>query len=1101
MAKNDFGYVAKIGGDTSGLELALQDAQKELQSAEQGIKALDRAIAQAAANGSDTSELLGAREKAYARYAQTVSTYMNEISGLSGEAEKAFNEGRLEAGEYASYIAQLSEATEKYNQAQRELSGNAAEQTSAYDNYKNNLKEANSELGENKNKLTEINQSIKGANSAHLDFNDTLELNKQKQAALKEITAQLKDKLNELKSEAADMKEALKLGNITQDQYDEFRRTLINTQTELANVKNKTGEYGAEAEKAKDSTGTFGDMLKANLTSSAIIKGVEALAAKIKEIVDDINQMIEVSMEAGDTVDKQSQILGLSRTAYQEWDYILNLNGASISNMTTATRTLTNAVEKAENGTESAASAFGKLGISVSELQGMTREELFENVIFGLQGITNEQERNEIANDLLGRSYTQLIPLLNQSAESTKELKNAAHENGMIMTDEAVDAAVKYKDSLTTLTYTLNGLKNNLMGEIMPGLALITEGISDIAAENEEGAEKIKAGFTETANAVFTVISEVMENVEQVVEIAVEGIPEIISANSGNLLNSGQKVLEDILNGLSEHMNDVVNAGVDILKFILKGIADAIVTLGEKFGEIVTAIIGALIDAIPDVCEFAIVLCDQIADGLVHYDWVGMARNMVNNLVNGLESAWAKVQVWIDNTFNGGKLYGGDVNNVSFGNLDFWNEWKANTEDGLEILAEAQDDFQAAYGKGKEILKDDYNIDLSGGNDDKTIEEECEEAAKSIDDAAENITASTYHFNEIVTSDSKKRDKAIKDSVKSTMENLKRIQKEQGLDDKWLEQQYLNLANSLEKGTDAYLAAYDAYLDIKEKNQKAEKSAAEAEIKQIKEEGEARGKAVKEAAEAENKQREEAIEEHKKAVENAAKEYEKSGMDMAEKVTSNGKERLVLSDWGDETKKLDKLTASKEKLKALGVSDALLESVGQYDYKDGTQQMYLDELLRMRPEQLKRYDADYQEYQSTLARTAENDVGELVVETTGELQENVTAMYDEFIEISKEKGEAAGLSYLEGFAGAMGGVDVSTFANMLGLGGTASGNKTADTADGSVTVNGGNTAGNAGSGISPQTVLSINVAGTEVIRGTLAEFFMDNILSGGGLNV
>ena len=65
MAKNDYGYMARIGVDTSGLDAALRDSQRELKNAEDGIKRLDKVISDTEKNGGDSTELLAKREAAY----------------------------------------------------------------------------------------------------------------------------------------------------------------------------------------------------------------------------------------------------------------------------------------------------------------------------------------------------------------------------------------------------------------------------------------------------------------------------------------------------------------------------------------------------------------------------------------------------------------------------------------------------------------------------------------------------------------------------------------------------------------------------------------------------------------------------------------------------------------------------------------------------------------------------------------------------------------------------------------------------------------------------------------------------------------------------
>lgn len=184
--------------------------------------------------------------------------------------------------------------------------------------------------------------------------------------------------------------------------------------------------------------------------------GTAAVAAGKK-----LYDMANDAAAAGDEIDKASQRIGLSRKGYQEWDYVLSQNGASISTLENGMKKLNNTVDDAINGSTSATDKFRRLGISMEDLQGKSREEVFEMTVRGLQGIADEGEKAAIANDLLGNSSVELAALLNQTAESTEDLKNKASELGLVMSDKSIDAAVEYTDAMDNLTRSFTGVKEN----------------------------------------------------------------------------------------------------------------------------------------------------------------------------------------------------------------------------------------------------------------------------------------------------------------------------------------------------------------------------------------------------------------------------------------------------------------------------------------------------------------------------------------------------------------------------------------------------------------------------------------------------------------
>lgn len=81
------------------------------------------------------------------------------------------------------------------------------------------------------------------------------------------------------------------------------------------------------------------------------------------------------SAATADEIDKQSQKIGLSRQAYQELDYVLSQNGASMSNMSGAMKTLTSAMDSASKGNVNAANTFKTLGVSITNADGTLKSQ------------------------------------------------------------------------------------------------------------------------------------------------------------------------------------------------------------------------------------------------------------------------------------------------------------------------------------------------------------------------------------------------------------------------------------------------------------------------------------------------------------------------------------------------------------------------------------------------------------------------------------------------------------------------------------------------------------------------------------------------------
>ena len=199
----------------------------------------------------------------------------------------------------------------------------------------------------------------------------------------------------------------------------------------------------------------LGNVAKTGLGIAAA--GFAAVTAAAVGATKAISDSITATAEYGDTVDKMSQKMGVSATAYQEWDFIMQHCGTSMETMKASMKTLATA---AENGSE----AFERLGISQEQIANMSQEELFNATIAGLQNVTDETERTYLAGQLLGRGATELGALLNMSAEETEEMRQQVHDLGGVMSDEAVAAAAAFQDSLQNLQTAAAGIKRSCAG-------------------------------------------------------------------------------------------------------------------------------------------------------------------------------------------------------------------------------------------------------------------------------------------------------------------------------------------------------------------------------------------------------------------------------------------------------------------------------------------------------------------------------------------------------------------------------------------------------------------------------------------------------------
>ncbi len=226
-------------------------------------------------------------EKAVKNTTDSVSDMLSTLDDMSGKG-KNFEWLSESAEEAEKAVSKVSEETKKL--------GEEASKPIALPNIGESLEKriaqilsaSSKEINNFEKQLSEIDKSLQ-LNPGNV------ELLGQKFAALGGQIKATGDKLNQLKSVEQEVTQKFANGEISSSQYDAFRREIINTEAalrdltaaqndmlddsgHLRDVTHEMDNLGDSIKNAGDKTITFGDLLKANLLSDYIQKGIGKLA-------------------------------------------------------------------------------------------------------------------------------------------------------------------------------------------------------------------------------------------------------------------------------------------------------------------------------------------------------------------------------------------------------------------------------------------------------------------------------------------------------------------------------------------------------------------------------------------------------------------------------------------------------------------------------------------------------------------------------------------------------------------------------------------------------------------------------------------------------
>lgn len=306
--------------------------------------------------------------------------------------------------------------------------------------------------------------------------------------------------------------------------------------------------------------------------------------------------------QVGDNIDKMSQKLGVSSTFYQEWDAVLQHSGSSMDAQSATFKKLANAAQDASKDQEA---AFKALGLSMDAVKSMSTEDLFTAVITGLQGMEEGTERTALATDLLGKGATELGPLFNTTAEDTQGMIDTVHELGGVMDETAVKNAAAFQDSLQDLQTAFAGIKNKAMSELIPSFTGIMNGLAGLVTGSETAKDELKTGFTSLANNITETIPGIVSGITEMIDVLAEIAPDL--------------------------MTTLVNAIIENLPQLVVAAAKIILALAE-----------ALIKALPSLIQAIPQIMDGLKNAFIQYTapLKDVGASFVNTIKESLENKW-----------------------------------------------------------------------------------------------------------------------------------------------------------------------------------------------------------------------------------------------------------------------------------------------------------------------------------------------------------------------------------------------------------------------------------------------------------------------------
>ena len=324
-----------------------------------------------------------------------------------------------------------------------------------------------------------------------------------------------------------------------QKKVQEYEAALANAETQEINLENairENNEALQDADKELDKTAqdsrTLGDQISdlagkfgiklpeglkksldgMNAFSAGSVAALGAITTAVTVAYKAFQKLNDLTLEqakAADELITRSVKTGLDTTLLQQLEYassFLDFDGVDQS-----LQKLTQSMGKARDGAAAQAEAFAALGVSVTNADGSLRDswDVFLETIDALGRMESEEEAAVIANDLLGKSYTDLKPLIAAGSDELRKFADEATEVGYVLDESQIKKLAEVDDAHEKTQKIIEATQKQIAAEFAPASKAAMETFGD--AVQKAGQLLVDSHLIENAAAIVTQVMNIID--------------------------------------------------------------------------------------------------------------------------------------------------------------------------------------------------------------------------------------------------------------------------------------------------------------------------------------------------------------------------------------------------------------------------------------------------------------------------------------------------------------------------------------------------------------------------------------------------------------
>ena len=992
LAPNKYGYMAKIGIDTTGVQNGLTEADSAMRAFSREMREVNNVIAQ----GGNSAEMAAQRNQLYAEQITQLNRRLEALRSVEEDINRARANGNIDESEYRAYrreIEQTENALQNLREQQRDIGANA---------------------GKDYDKVVSALQNVEKVALA--------------------TTGAVAAALGKLSSDALSA-------------YSQYEQLGGGIETLFAGAEDIVLE---NAENAFKTAGVSANNYMQTVTSfsATLLQGLDGDTEKAARIAD------QALIDMSDNANKMGTAMGSIQYAYQgfakqnytmldnlklgyggsqaEMARLINdsgvLNGEIIATAENVKQIPFDKIIEAIHVIQTNLGITGTTALEAeTTLEGSMNKlkASWENALvdiarplddFAQGGLTILNDNIDTIKEALVQMMEKIKPLLD---DALVKLQAFIDSGGVEkLADGFVDLVtfiVNQKDVILGVFAALEvALGADRITKAVKGIKELKDAISGVASVANAATGGIEAfgiglsGWILVAGAAALAAAEVASGLNSIAD-AMTRVNMETKKSDDNVKN-----MSDRWNGISEMESglDKYNAASDML--------DDIMASEEEWNSRYKK----TIDELNVLQEKKFKTSDETA-----------RMKELQKQKDSLDAEYAALQLYHTKCTN-------EIN-----------KYDAQTLVSLERSAEAQANAQANAGKTNKQAVEDAWAKIRETTKAKMDELDDQLATHKIDDNTYWAQRKAYleahrdeeseewwkyydavndHYDKLSETEKTAADKsakeaeaALKDSYSKRYEALKRQQKENGYGDSWLADELKKMLSELTEGSELYNTYYDKWLDLTDKISDATEKATEKEVKEWKTSADKVANAVEKKYEKVQQAFEKAKSSYINALDMSTSDkpeddvYSRLGLARPKNGEESADSQYDFSSdtIAKQTKELDEYTRNIERLENSDIPEEYLENIRSMNFDKRKE--YVKELLKLSPERLKKHYADISRYYQSAERAGRSDTQSLkddadkaALAAKGSIQKSLSELGSD----AYESGKAAAEAYWKGFA-------------------------------------------------------------------------------------